>query len=255
MRAARGIRALAGHAHLFERAGDEPRSLWTEALGDPPEVYRERILHSGERVLRRWDPSRSKFGAALTKGWAEPVPGDGERWLYLGASTGTTPSHLADLVGPAGRVYALERSVRPFARLHQLALRYPNLLPILADARRPMEYAGLVPPVDGIYVDVAQPDQVAIGLDNARLFLGSAGAFVIALKTASMGREREPRQHLAAAVAEMDAIELEPAVDLAPYHRRHFLLGGRPTRALFREPGGDGARRPTGPVNRAPRRS
>ncbi|MCI4331098.1 MAG: fibrillarin-like rRNA/tRNA 2'-O-methyltransferase [Thermoplasmata archaeon] len=255
MRRSRGFEAIRGHAHLFERPGDEPPSFWTEALGDPPEVYRERIQHVGERAVRRWDPGRSKLGAGLAKGWSEPLPVDGERWLYLGAGTGTTPSHVADLVGPTGRVYALERSVRPFARLRQLAGRYPNLLPILADARRPMEYCGLVPPVDGVYADVAQPDQVAIALDNARLFLRGSGSFLLALKTASMGRDREPRQHLAAAVEQLEGIELERPIDLAPYHRRHYLMGGRPTRALFREPAAAPSRRPTDPAPRARRRS
>jgi fibrillarin-like pre-rRNA processing protein len=255
VRDARRATANPGASHLFDRPDDDPVSFWTEALGEPPEVYRERVIGYSGRTLRRWDPGRSKLGAGLTKGWSEPLPQDGEDWLYLGASTGTTASHVADLVGGPGRVYAVERSVRPFSRLRALAGRYPNLLPILADARRPLEYAGFVPPVDGVYIDVAQPDQVDIALANARLFLRSSGALLIALKTASMGRDREPRQHLAATIDRLDAIELEPAVDLAPFHRRHYLLGGRPTRAFFRETPGRPEGAPTGPAPRAARRS
>lgn len=221
--------------HLLVRRSDDPPSLWTEALGRPPQVHRERILPRGDRLFRRWDPGRSKLGAALSKGWSEPIPATGERWLYLGASTGTTASHVADLVGPEGSVYAVERSLRPFVRLLELARTYPNLLPVLGDARRPETLAGSVPPVDGVYVDVAQPDQVPIAMANARLFLRTSGAFLLALKTASMGREREPRQHLAAALELLSGFELEAPLDLAPFHRRHYFVGGRPTRALFRE--------------------
>jgi fibrillarin-like pre-rRNA processing protein len=233
VRSARRPVPVRGTPHLFERPGDDPASFWTAAQGDPPAVYRERTMDVDGTTVRRWDPSRSKLGAALVNGWSGALPTEGERWLYLGASTGTTASHVADLVGN-GRVYAVERSVRPFARLRHLATRYPNLLPILADARRPSEYLGLVPPADGVYVDVAQADQVELALENARWFLRSSGSLLIALKTASMGREHGARQHLARAVEALHELDLDDPVDLAPYHRKHFLVGGRATRALFR---------------------
>jgi fibrillarin-like pre-rRNA processing protein len=234
MRAPARYQRLGRSQRLARRAGDDPPSFWTEALGDPPSVYGERIVVSEGRTLRRWDPSRSKLGAALAKDWTEPLPREGERWLYLGAATGTTVSHVADLLGPTGAVYAVEKSVRPFSRLLLLSERYPNLAPILADARRPLDYISLVPPVDGVYIDVAQPDQVAIAVANARLFLRSDGALLLALKTASMGRDRSPREHLDEAVEELSGgFEVEATEPLEPFHKRHYLIGTRPTRRLF----------------------
>jgi fibrillarin-like rRNA methylase len=218
---------------LFRQEDANGSTHWTVALGEPPAVYGERITSVESEVLRRWDPARSKLGAALANGWDGPIPRVGERWLYLGAATGTTSSHVADLVGPDGFVFAVEKSLRPFARLLALARRYPNLGPVLGDARDPLDYLPLVPPVDGVYVDVAQPDQVAISLENARWFLRPAGTVLLALKTASMGRERTPREHVAAAVASLaPAIETETPLGLEPFHRRHFLIAGRPTRLL-----------------------
>lgn len=242
MTARRPARALRAAGRLWRRDEEGRAVFWTEALGEPAEVYGERVAFEGRRALRRWDPFRSKLGAALARGWDGPVPGPGERWLYLGAATGTTASHVADLTGPGGRVYAVERSVRPFARLLTLAGRYPNLLPILADARRPETYLGRVPPVDGLYLDVAQPDPVAIALANARLFLRASGSLLLVLKTSSMGREKEPRRHLAEAEAALAGpFEVEATLGLEPFHKRHYLLGARPTRALARESGGAGA--------------
>ena len=111
----------------------------TEALGDPPEVYGERIAAFEDRILRRWEPGRSKLAAAILRGYEGPLPSPSEKWLYLGAASGTTASHVADLVGGEGTVYAVEKSLRPIVRLLRLAERYPNLLPILGDARRPDE--------------------------------------------------------------------------------------------------------------------
>jgi fibrillarin-like pre-rRNA processing protein len=216
------------------RVGDRTE-LYTETVGAPPPVYGERWTESAGRTLRSFEPGRSKLSAAIVHDWSGPVPTEGERWLYLGAASGTTASHIADLLGPSGELYAVERSPRPFARLIALAERWPTIVPILADARQPRDYAGWVPPVRGLYADVAQPDQVEIVHRNAELYLDEPGAEIaVALKTSSMGRERDPAGHLAAAERELGlAFELAPSVRLDPFHKGHFMLGGRARPALF----------------------
>ncbi len=222
----------------FHSAPDSPRlavlrrpdrtEFWTETVGREPSVYGERWTESDGRSYRSFEPARSKLSAAIVKGWSGPVPTPGEGWLYLGAASGTTASHVADLVGPTGRVYAVERSLRPFSRLVSLADRWPYLLPILGDAREPTVYAGLVPPAHGIYADIAQADQVEIVLANATLLLEGAGASVlVALKTASMGRDATAPQHVRHAEELLaDLLDLEPTVRLDPFHKGHYLVGG-----------------------------
>jgi len=229
MRAGRSFRALAGSPRLLESHHGDRHELWTEPVGDPPPVYGERWVEAGGQRLRHFEPGRSKLAAAVIRGWTGDLPAPGERWLYLGAASGTTASHVADLVGPEGRVYAIERSVRPFGRLLQLAERWPNLRPVLGDARVPGEYATLVPPVDGLYADIAQPDQLAIILVNAeRLLSGDGARLLIALKTPSMGRGRSAGAHRDAAERALaERMALVPSVALEPFHRGHYMLGGR----------------------------
>jgi rRNA 2'-O-methyltransferase fibrillarin len=49
---------------------------------------------------RVWNPFRSKIAAAVVGGienvWIKP----GDKVLYLGAASGTSVSHVSDLVGP-----------------------------------------------------------------------------------------------------------------------------------------------------------
>ncbi len=228
-----------GPSHLWRRSSGGRVSLFTEALGTPPSVRGEGITNRGSRVFRRWEPSRSKLAAALVLGYPGRIPESGERWLYLGAAQGGTASYIADLLGPAGRLYALERSVRAFARLIRVAEQYPNLLPILADARNPGSYVSLVPPVDGLYVDVAQPDQLEIAETNARWMLRDRGALLMALKTSSMGRDTGPSGHRSRALERLRRRwEVDQPLNLAPHHRGHFWLSARPRRALFSETGG-----------------
>jgi fibrillarin-like pre-rRNA processing protein len=255
VRTARRLRPLRESPRLVRREGTERTDLWTETVGAPPSVYGERWIEANGRDYRLFEPGRSKLAAAITRGWTGDLPRPGERWLYLGAASGTTASHVADLVGPSGRVYAVEKSVRPFARLYALSERWPNLLPILADAREPAAYSDLVADVDGVYADIAQADQLTIVRRNAELFLRAAGSPVlIALKTASMGRDRAPAGHLARSEEALeDALVLAPSVKLDPFHRAHYLLGGRARPSLLGERGG-GTLRPRPARSHGPRR-
>ncbi|MCI4363367.1 MAG: fibrillarin-like rRNA/tRNA 2'-O-methyltransferase [Thermoplasmata archaeon] len=220
--------AAPGSPRLHRVVEGERTQLFTETLARPPSLYGERVRERPGRSLRFFDPFRSKLAAALIRDPRLRLPAPGERWLYLGAAGGTTASHVADIVAPSGEVYGVEKSPRPTLRLLELSGRMTNLLPILADARRPAEYQWLVPPVDGLYLDVAQPDQSRIALENARTFLRPGGSLLLFLKTSSLGRERSTESQLRAIVKELDRqFHLDPPLPLAPFHRSHLLLAGR----------------------------
>ncbi|CAN0290091.1 unnamed protein product, partial [Ectocarpus sp. 13 AM-2016] len=109
---------------------------------------------------RVWNPFRSKLAAAILGGvdGIHIVPG--AKVLYLGAAAGTTVSHVADIVGPSGCVYAVEFAHRPGRDLINMAKSRTNVIPIIEDARHPLKYRMLVGMVDTVFADVAQPDQV-----------------------------------------------------------------------------------------------
>ncbi|MGA8665179.1 MAG: fibrillarin-like rRNA/tRNA 2'-O-methyltransferase [Thermoplasmata archaeon] len=254
MRPGRAFRPVAPGSHLVSVRSADRDELWTETVGIEPSVYGERWAYSGGRAFRSFEPARSKLSAALVREWSGPIPEVEERWLYLGAASGTTTSHVADLVGLTGRVYAIERSLRPFGRLLSLARRWPNLYPILADAREPRAYSGLVPLAHGLYADIAQADQVEIVRSNAALYLDGPGAgLLLALKTASMGRDASAPQHVRRAEEELGRyFDLEPSVRLDPFHRGHYLVGGIARPELFGDVNGP---RPTPRPAHSPGRS
>ena len=91
-------------------------------------VYGEKLFSEGGVEYRQWDPFRSKLAAAVKKGlkvW--PMRPD-SNVLYLGASSGTTPSHLADAT--SGTVYCVEFSKRMMRELMSVCERKPNMVPI-----------------------------------------------------------------------------------------------------------------------------
>lgn len=79
----------------------------------------------------------------------------GSKVLYLGGASGTTVSHVADIVGETGVVYAVEFSHRSGRDLVNMAKKRTNVVPIVGDARKPLEYRFLVGMVDLVFADVA----------------------------------------------------------------------------------------------------
>ena len=53
--------------------------------------------------------------------------------LYLGAASGTTVSHVSDIVGPNDLVFAVEFSHRSGRDLVNVAKTRINIVPIIAD--------------------------------------------------------------------------------------------------------------------------
>lgn len=118
---------------------------------------------------RVWNPFRSKLAAGILGGVDNIYMGPGSKVLYLGAASGTSVSHVADIVGPEGTVFAVEFSHRSGRDLINMATHRTNVIPIVEDARHPLKYRMLVGMVDCIFADVAQPDQARIVGLNGKL--------------------------------------------------------------------------------------
>jgi len=183
-------------------------------------VYGERILEG----YRLWDPFRSKLAALLLKGRStRPVLASDAMVLYLGASTGTTVSHVSDIVRD-GLVYAVEFSPRSMRDLVRLCERRKNIVPILADAAMPEEYAFLVEPVDLVYQDVAQRNQAEIASRNCARYLKPGGDLILMLKTRSVDVTASPQAVLQAEMKNMQGLDLLQVLDLLPFHQDHFSM-------------------------------
>ncbi|KAF3788359.1 rRNA 2'-O-methyltransferase fibrillarin [Nymphaea thermarum] len=101
------------HQGVFVAKGKED-ALVTKNLVPGESVYGEkRISVQNEDATkveyRVWNPFRSKLAAAILGGVDNIWMGPGSRVLYLGAASGTTVSHVSDLVGPA-RILGLNAS-------------------------------------------------------------------------------------------------------------------------------------------------
>jgi len=120
----------------------------TKNMNPGKSVYGERLFTIDDIEYREWQHKKSKLASGMVTNIRVPSVGPGAKVLYLGASAGTTVSHVSDIVEESGTVYAVEFAPRPGRDLYKLAKERSNIVPIIADARYPQDYTHLVDHAD-----------------------------------------------------------------------------------------------------------
>ncbi|KAL2779399.1 rRNA/tRNA 2'-O-methyltransferase fibrillarin-like protein 1 [Daubentonia madagascariensis] len=195
-------------------------------------VYGERrvtVTEGGvKQEYRTWNPFRSKLAAAILGGVDQIHIKPKSKVLYLGAASGTTVSHVSDIIGPDGLVYAVEFSHRAGRDLVNVAKKRTNIIPVLEDARHPLKYRMLIGMVDVIFADVAQPDQSRIVALNAHTFLRNGGHFLISIKANCIDSTASAEAVFASEVRKLQQENLKPQeqLTLEPYERDHAVVVG-----------------------------
>ena len=207
---------------------DGAQRLATRNLAPGRTVYGERLIRFKRVEYRVWDAFRSKLAAAILKGVKTVPITPGSRVLYLGAASGTTPSHVSDIVGEEGHVYCVEFASRSLRELvNNVAAYRLNMSPFLEDARFPEKYAMFIAgKVDCVYCDVAQPEQAKILADNADVFLKPAGWVMLAVKAQSIDVTKDPAAiyKQEAKVLKRRGFRVEEIVRLEPYDKAHAMI-------------------------------
>ncbi len=216
------------HVYIVEFEDGSAR-LATKNLVPGHRVYGERLFKWEDVEYREWNIYRSKLAAALAKGLEEMPIKPGDKILYLGAATGTTPSHVSDIIGEKGRLYGVEFAPRVMREFVTLAEIRKNLYPILGDARKPHEYRHLVELVDGLYADVAQPDQAEIVAENADWFLRDGGYMLMAIKARSVDVTKSPEEVFRKQIETLKerGFEIIDIVHLDPFDKDHAMVYAR----------------------------
>ncbi len=178
---------------VYESVKGKKRVILTKSLDPGFAVYDERTVKEKGAEYREWNPRKSKLAAAIMKGASQIGIMPGKRVLYLGCASGTTASHVSDIVGQDGFVFALDFAPRVMREMVFLCERRKNMMPIVADANDIMSFSHCVCKVDVVFQDIAQREQLSIFLKNCRAFLKNGGFGLLAVKARSIDVARKPR--------------------------------------------------------------
>jgi fibrillarin-like pre-rRNA processing protein len=197
--------------------------LLTRNFAPGAKVYGERLLTFEGIEYREWSPSRSKLGAYLRLGGLSYPFKEDSRVLYLGAASGTTASHVAD-IARNGTVYCVEISPRSFRDLVKVCEGRRNMVPILGDATRPQDFSFLVERADIVYQDIAQKGQATIFAKAMRAFGACSG--MLSLKARSEDVTREPEGIFEEARSQLikEGFKVLDLMDLAPFEKDHAMI-------------------------------
>jgi len=217
---------LEDNKNIFWFQVEGEKKLATKNLIPGNQVYNEKLLTVNNLEYRIWNPFRSKLAAAIMNGLNDFPFNQKSDILYLGVSTGTTVSHISDIIGQNGIIFGIEHTSR-VARdfLDRVASYRKNIVPIIHDARKPEEFFSVYKKVDIVYVDIAQPDQTDIAIENCKLYLKSKGYLFLIIKTRSIDVTKAPNEVIKNEIKKLEQFfQIKQTIDLQPYDKDHVIV-------------------------------
>ena len=169
------------------------KRLFTINLSPGKKVYDEALIKEKGIEYREWNPRKSKIAAAIMKGASQIGIRPGSIVLYLGCASGTTCSHVSDIVGKNGFVFAVDFAPRVMREMVFVCEQRNNIMPIMADANNTESFEKYITMADVIFQDIAQKQQAEIFLKNCRKFLKKGEFGLLSVKARSIDVAKKPR--------------------------------------------------------------
>ena len=200
--------------------------LYSKNLVPGNKVYGEKLITFQGEEYREWDPYRSKLAAMILENPLVNFLSSDLKCLYLGASSGTTISHLSDIVYD-GIIYGVEFAERSMRQLIQNINKRKNIIPILGDANFPEKYANSIfTNIDLVYQDIAQPNQAQIAIANCSYYLKDKGTLILAIKSQSIDSVQKPEKIFVQEkkIIEKAGYEISESFNIHKYAANHIIL-------------------------------
>jgi len=211
---------------LFDGVFDSRGKILTKNLVPGTRVYGEKLFNVRGVEYREWIPFRSKLCAGIKNGLKELPLSEGKNVLYLGVAEGTTASHLSDIIGKKGALFGVDVAEKTMKKFLSVCESRENLVPVLADAGKPEEYAEYLKgiKIGLLYQDVSQKNQAKIFNRNASAFLKKGACGIIAIKAQSISSTRPSGEIFDAEEKELrKEFSVKQAVNLRPFEKDHML--------------------------------
>lgn len=210
---------------IYQSGFGNKKKYYTKNLVPGVSSFHEKLIKIKGTEYREFEPKRSKLGAAVAKGLSQTGIKKGSLILYLGASHGFTPSFVSDIIEENGAIFCLDFAPTVVRDLVFLCEIRKNMIPIIADAKKPESYKQKIVPCDVIIQDVAQREQVKIFLDNVDMHLKKGGFGLLALKARSIDVSKKPKQLFQEARKQLEAkYTIVDYRELDPFEKDHAFF-------------------------------
>jgi len=194
--------------------------LATKNLIPGSKTYGEDVKRYKGEEYRIWRKDKSKLSSMIQEG-LELELNHRDEVLYLGISTGTTASHLSDLI-PKGRLYGVEYSEKVLEKMISRCKNRGNIIPLLGDGRKPRNYSKWICSVDFLYQDVTQKDQAHIANRNAKMFLKEGGQLILMIKASSIDITKSSEEVFDDEINRLEGFKIQEKIRLDPRYKNHI---------------------------------
>jgi len=210
---------------VYETEERKKKVLFTINLTPGKKVYDEKLIKQDNNEYREWSDYSSKLAALILKGCPNIGLRKNNVVLYLGSASGTTVSHISDIVGKEGFIFAIDFAPRVMRDLVFVCEERKNIAPILSDANKPKNFIERVSEVDILYQDIAQKNQIDIFLKNIDLFLKDKGYALLAVKARSIDVTKNPKEIFKNVRKELEKyLTIIDSRLLEPYQKDHCMF-------------------------------
>lgn len=220
------VRTHPKYSNVYISGPPHNLKLYSKNLVLGNKVYGEKLITFKGEEYREWDPYRSKLAAMILEKPSVDFLSSELKCLYLGASSGTTISHLSDIVYN-GIIYGVEFAERSMRQLIQNTNNRKNIVPILGDANFPEKYANSVfTNIDLVYQDIAQPNQAQIAIANCSYYLKDNGTLILAIKSQSIDSVQKPEKIYIQEkkILEKAGYKISESFNIHRYAANHIIL-------------------------------
>ncbi|MHA1241819.1 MAG: fibrillarin-like rRNA/tRNA 2'-O-methyltransferase [Promethearchaeota archaeon] len=220
------MRAHPKYSNVYISGLPQNLKLYSKNLVPGNKVYGEKLITFKGDEYREWDPFRSKLAAMILEKPSLEFLTKDLSCLYLGAASGTTISHLSDIIY-CGIIYGVEFAERSMRQLIQNTDKRKNIVPILGNANFPESYANSIfTPIDLVYQDVAQPNQAQIAIENCNYYLKDNGFLILAIKSQSIDSvQKSEKIYLQEKrIIEKAGYKIIDSVNIHKYAANHIIL-------------------------------
>ncbi len=199
------------------------KGVFTKNLTPNVKVYDEETKFFDNIEYRFWNPYKSKISAGLMKGLKLNLKKDKvKNVLYLGAASGTTISHLSDILTDSF-IFSVEFSRNPFIDLFLLSKKRKNIIPFFEDAFKTHSYFKFIPKIDFLFMDIAQKNQVEI-LEKNLFFVDKNTQIVLALKAKSIDVTKKNKEIYFEVRKKLEKnFKILQELNLEPYEKDHKI--------------------------------
>jgi len=205
--------------HIYYHKG----KIYTKNPTPGQKTHGEQLITYNNIEYRSWNPYHSKLAAAILNGHRLPSLTSTTHTLYLGAANGTTVSHISDIT-PQGTIYAVDSSPRAMRDLLKLSSLRPNIIPILADANKPPDYQAQIGPIDIVYQDIAQRNQVDMFLKNMTFFTCTKGILMVKARSIDVTQPPQKIYHHVIQHITKTFGAITETIPLYPYIKDHLAI-------------------------------